>query len=253
MAAEASFLQESEEAIWAAPDLSDLDPTAEGGFKITYAREVPLEMRLQTSDEAPQEVGILEAILCKVAVAGDPASPSAVKVELSSESDLFFHYSHIVDEKSFRAMRDEQRLMIEFPEYANVLAASFNNAIKEPHTFLAVFIMNRDGQARLDFIQNVSFKFVELLSINFNRSADDLIRKQITFRYNATKSKLAVLQARLQEVVNVVKIKNPSLLLQLSKPSAMAGGAQAGAGAGGMMGATAAAMGADRRSTVSGR
>lgn len=45
--------------------------------------------------------------------------------------------------------------MIDFASYPSVLAASLSNAIKEPHTFLAVFIMNRDGQGRLDFIQNV--------------------------------------------------------------------------------------------------
>ena len=56
--------------------------------------------------------------------------------------------------------------------------------------FLAVFIMNQEGLGRLDFIQNVSFKFVELLSVPFNRSPDDLIRQQITFRYSAVKNKL---------------------------------------------------------------
>ena len=47
--------------------------------------------------------------------------------------------------------------------------------------------MQRDGQARLDFIQNMSYKFVELLSCNFARSPDELVRQQITYRYNALK------------------------------------------------------------------
>ena len=95
------------------PDMSDLDPTNQGGFRVLYAREVPLEMRLQTSDAAPAEAGSLEAVLCKVAVreAAD-GRPAVVKVELSSESDLFFHYTHLVDERAFAAMRDEQKLMI---------------------------------------------------------------------------------------------------------------------------------------------
>lgn len=60
----------------------------------------------------------------------------------------------------------------------------------------------------------------------FNRSADDTIRQQIAFRYNSQKSKVAVLQARLSDIVNLVKVKNPSLLLQLQqKPG------QGGAGA----------------------
>lgn len=77
-----------------------------------------------------------------------------------------------------------------------------------------------------------SFKFVELLSVNFARSSDDVVRQQIAFRYNSVKSKHAVLQARLQDIVNLVKIKNPSLLLQLQK-------APSGPGASGSMRGTA--------------
>ena len=82
-----------------------------------------------------------------------PSPPPPQRLELSSEQDLFFHYSHVLDERTFRAVREEQRLMIEFQDYPNVLARSLNQAIKEPHAHLAVFIMNRDGNARLDFIQ----------------------------------------------------------------------------------------------------
>lgn len=84
--------------------------------------------------------------------------------------------------------------------------------------------MNQEGLGRLDFIQNVSFKFVELLSVPFNRSPDDLIRQQITYRYSAVKARLTVMSGRLAEVVSVVKTKNPSLLLQLSGGSGGAGG-----------------------------
>ncbi|RYG47998.1 hypothetical protein EON67_08025, partial [archaeon] len=91
----------------------------------------PLEMRMQTSDMAPAEAGTLEAILCKVAVReSEDGRPRQVKVELSSEADMFFHYSHVVDEKGFNFMRDEQKLMVDFTSYANVLAQSLNNAIK---------------------------------------------------------------------------------------------------------------------------
>jgi hypothetical protein len=81
--------------------------------------------------------------------------------------------------------------------------------------------MQRDGHARLDFIQNMEYKYVELLTINFVRSPDELVRQQITYRYNAQKTRLALMQSRLQDVNALVKVKNPSLLLQLhSKPAA---------------------------------
>ena len=199
-------------------DFSESDPTCKEGFRVVYAKEVPFEMRLQETEEAPQEVGTLEAILAKVAVQGDPAAPTAIKVELSSESDLFFHYSHVVDERAFKQLREEQRLMIEFNDYANVLARSLNQAIKEPQTHLAVYIMNRDGQARLDFIQTMEYKFVELLSVAFLRSPDDLIRQAVAFRYNSLKAKVQVLTSRLSEVTSIVKIKNPSRALPRKRP-----------------------------------
>jgi hypothetical protein len=133
MAADASAVlsQTALDDFFEAPDLSDLDPSTQGGFRITYAREVPLEMRLQTADAAPAEAGTLEAILCKIAVReGEDGRARQVKVELSSEADMFFHYTHIVDEKGFNIMRDEQKLMVDFSNYANVLATSLQNAIK---------------------------------------------------------------------------------------------------------------------------
>jgi len=40
-----------------------------------------------------------------------------------------------------------------------------NSCIKEPHSFLAVFIMNNNEKGKLDFIQNMEYKFLELLSV----------------------------------------------------------------------------------------
>ena len=92
-----------------------------------------------------------------------------------------------------------------------------NACIKDSASHLAVFIMHQDGSARLDFIQNMEYKFVELLSCKFVASTDDAVKQHITFRYNAVKSKLALMQARLADVNALVKVKNPSLLLQLQR------------------------------------
>lgn len=189
-------------------------------------------MRVQEDDHGPQEVGTLEAIRAKVLVHGDASDPRGVRVELTSETDLFFHYTHTVTAGEFPALQEEQKLMIEFPEYPNVLCRSLNHAIKEPHTHLAVFVMNRGGHARLDFIANMEYKFVELLSANFERSPDEVTRASISFRYNSLKSRLAMMTARLQDVQKLVQAKNPSLLLQLQKSVGGEGAAGGGASAG---------------------
>ena len=69
----------------------------------------------------------------------------------------------------------------------------------------------------LDFIQNMDNKFVELLAGASVASDEETVRQNITFRYNSVKSRLALMQARLQDINALVKIKNPSLLLQLQR------------------------------------
>lgn len=197
------------------------------GHVVAYDREAPFELRIQDPTSGPQEVGTLEAIRVKILqlvsdsnddrYQGEQGNLQNVKIELTSENDLFFHYTHIVDEDSFRHMQENQKLMIEFQDYTNILIKMVNSCIKEPHSFLAVFIMNRDGSAKLDFIQNIEYKFIELLSCDFIASPEDTVRQSITFRYNSVKSKVALMEARLKDVNNLVKVKNPSLLLQLQK------------------------------------
>ena len=197
--------------------IEEMDPALSEGHKLFYEREVPFELRIQENEGGPQEVGTLEAIKVKILVLGDEGIIETVRVELTSENDMFFHYTHNLNEDGFKVVQEDQKLMIEFVDYSNILIKMLNSCIKEPHSFLAVFIMQRDGSARLDFIQNMEYKFVELLSMDFSASSEEVIRQQITFRYNAVKSKLAIMQARLQDINAIVKIKNPSLLLQLQK------------------------------------
>lgn len=159
----------------------------------------------------------MEQIKVKMLAQGSREEPTAVRVELSSEADLFFHYVHTIDEEGYAVVQAEQKLMVSFSEYQNVLIQMFNACIREPHTHSAIFSMTGDYDARLDFIQNMAYKFVELMSLTFQRSPEETVQRQITYRYNVMKQRLGVMQARLHEINTLVKTKNPSLLLQLQK------------------------------------
>ena len=80
--------------------------------------------------------------------------------------------------------------------------------------------MQKDGSARLDFIQNIEYKYIELLSLDFVNSPDETVRKQISYKYNAVRTKLELVQNRIKAISNIVKAKNPSLLLQIQKAPA---------------------------------
>ena len=58
----------------------------------------------------------------------------------------------------------------------------------------------------------------------FERSPDEVTQQHISFRYNSIKQKLAHTQAKLFELNNLVKTKNPSLLLQLQQSNGATGG-----------------------------
>ena len=131
----------------------------------------------------------------KLLLLGDEASPSAIRMELTSENDLFFNYTHTLEPDGFRTVQEAQKLMVEFGEYPSVLTRMLDTCIREPHSHLAVFVMQRGGRGHLDFIQNMEYKFVELLSTAFIASDEETVRQNITFRYNSVKSRLALMQA----------------------------------------------------------
>ncbi|PNH11554.1 hypothetical protein TSOC_001641 [Tetrabaena socialis] len=198
------------------PALEELDPSLVDNFQLVYEREVPFELRSAVGLDLPTEVGALEAIRVRILVQQD-GQPRTVRVELSSESNLFFLYVHDQTPESFKEIQEAQRLMVDFPDYPTVLMRMLNQCIREPHIYLAVCIMQPTGEARLDFIQNMEYKFVELLSCKFMAAGEDLVRQHVSYRYNVVKARLQLMQARLADVNAMVKVKNPSLLLQLQR------------------------------------
>ncbi len=93
-----------------------MDPSLAEGHQIVFDREVPFELRIQDPNSGPQEVGTLEAVRAKILLQvssaaannlqGDAQNLASIRVELTSESDLFFHYTHNVNEDIFRQMQE---------------------------------------------------------------------------------------------------------------------------------------------------
>ena len=195
------------------------DPSLSEGHKLLYNREVPFELRLEDKD-GPQEVASFESLGCKVLYKGQENNINQIRIELSCENDLFFHFTSDINEETFKLMQENQKLTVNFGEFCNLLKRLFNNCINEPQSYISVFILQKEGTGRLDFIQNIEYKFIELLSIDFVNSPDDTVRKQIGFRYNALRTKMEMMQERIIAINNIIKIKNPSLIHQINKTPA---------------------------------
>eukprot|EP01017_Pseudomicrothorax_dubius_P015426 TRINITY_DN1778_c0_g2_i2.p1 TRINITY_DN1778_c0_g2~~TRINITY_DN1778_c0_g2_i2.p1 ORF type:complete len:187 (+),score=37.89 TRINITY_DN1778_c0_g2_i2:284-844(+) len=164
-------------------------------------------------------MGTLENIKVKILVNGDGTRYSQIRFELTSETDLFFHYIATIDELKFKRMRDEQKLSIDYQNLITLLIKLCNNCSKDPHAYIGVLYLEREGASHLDFIQNMEYKFVELLSVHFAAANEEVVRQSIAFRYNSVKAKMLLMQNRMAEIISIIKLKNPSLLLQIQKNS----------------------------------
>ena len=101
----------------------------------------------------------------------------------------------------------------------------FSFAQKEPSKYIcsinfryfAIHFMKNTGEAKLIFIENLEYKFLELLGLEFDISDEETIRQNISFRFNSLKVKTSLTEGKLKNIFSMIKLKNPSLLLQLQK------------------------------------
>ena len=167
------------------PDLSKIesrDPSLVGGFKIIYNKEVPLDIKHETR-KGTEDIAQFELIRCKLLTDAlkEEDGPKRVKLELSWESDLLFHYTNILDENAFIDIKKEQKLNIDFSEYCNLVIRICEDCIKDPEIYLGELTILKDGISKLRFVKCSDFKDLELLKLECKNSSDEIIKKHITF------------------------------------------------------------------------
>ena len=96
-------------------DHKDFISTRPGPVQLIPINNIRLE-----DNNGPQEVASFEAIRAKILLAGDESNPTQIRIELSCEKDMFFSFTSDVDEEIFKTMQDNQKLCINFQEYAKV-------------------------------------------------------------------------------------------------------------------------------------
>lgn len=180
----------------------------------TFRCTVPVELRLvETSDQ----LGTLENIDIAVYVRGSQEEPKEVKVELMSEVDLFFHYTHKRNVDNFRDIQQSHKLLIKLKDYPKLLENLLNKVKTTPTQFLAVFYMDREGAGRFDIIQNISYKFMELVTCEFVVSSNDLVRKSIVYRYKTQKTMMEETEEQIKKLEEIIRHRATGLIPVIKK------------------------------------
>lgn len=195
---------------------SSTDPSLAGNFRCICDKEFTLELR--NAEEPDEASGAVLLFKMKVMVQTTGDKVDAIRVDLTNEDDIFFYYRHACDEASFREIQAQQKLTCTFSDYHGIVLRCVNKVVKEPSVTMAVLYLSpKERTARVDFIQNMEYKFLELLAINFKECPTDVMHKMANFRYQSMKKKMLHYSKQLEDVCFFIKNKNPSMLIQMKK------------------------------------
>ena len=197
-------------------DIDSKDPSLGKDLMKIYEEEVPFEIRVE--NEELSSGGTFESLLCKILVSEDMnQQQKLIKLEIACDKDLFFYYSSEVNPEIFENLKQSQNLTCNFDSFSDLVIKFFDDCISDIKKFLAVFTLQNDGNAKLELFENLEHKFGELISLDFKPASEDIIKQQITYRYNAMRATNDIIQNRIGIINDVLKDLDPQLINEVKK------------------------------------
>jgi hypothetical protein len=196
-------------------DIDNNDPSLGEELIKIYEEEIPFEIRIE--GEELMEKSIFESLLCKILISDENIEEFHMKIEICSNKDLYFYYTTEMDIKIFEKIKQNQKLTCNFNNFSDLLIKYLDLCISDTKTFLAVLTIKKDKNAKMELFENLQYKFGELISVSFVPASDDIIRKQISYRYNAMRAVQDMVQNRIDIINGVLKDIDPELITDVKK------------------------------------
>lgn len=196
-------------------EIDNYDPSLGEELIKIYEEEIPFEIRIE-SDEL-MEKSIFESLLCKILVSDEMSNDFKMKIEICSNKDLYFYYTTEMDGKLFEKIKQGQKLTCDFNKFPDLLIKYLDLCISDTKTFLAVLTIQKDKNAKMELFENLQYKFGELINISFIPASNDIIKKQISYRYNAMRAVQDMVQNRIDIINGVLKDFDPELITEVKK------------------------------------
>ncbi|WIA11211.1 hypothetical protein OEZ85_011338 [Tetradesmus obliquus] len=188
---------------------SDLSDSAEGTSKSTLSGcSSPMSTTNSSAGVEMMKVRVLSHVVGGIT--------TSVRVELSCDASLFFHYSANVSPSAYEDIKEDCGLVVDFASFPALLLKLLNLLVEQPSTYLGLLVLRADGSAVLEFAQNLEFKAMSLLSMRVEAVPQAMVRGYVTMRHNSVLERCAELEAELFELRSLVRQRCPNLL-QLGK------------------------------------
>ncbi|CAD8113722.1 unnamed protein product [Paramecium primaurelia] len=130
---------------------------------------------------------------------GIDSNPQSIKIEISSEKDLFFLFHHEATINSFTQIKALQNLQMPFKDYAQITIATLNKVEQNFNGYGAIFQVMLDGSARLEINQTTEFRSVHMIHFDFHQVEESFLRQTIVFKYNQQRKEIKYLTQSLNE------------------------------------------------------
>ena len=197
-------------------EMDQKDPSLDGEYIKFYEEEIPFELRIEGKN--PPNDSIFVKLIFKILIYSLDDNFSKVKLEIVCDKDLFFYYSTEIDLDVFNKYKMKQKLLNKFVDFPDLLAKYLDLCINEPKNYLLVFNVKKNKSAIMELNENLNIKCAEVLSLNFSPvTNDDIIRKQIIYRYKSMKAILNIVKERANIINDVLNESAPELIPAVKK------------------------------------
>lgn len=196
-------------------EIDNEDPSLGNQLIKIYEEEIPFEIRYDDENLSEDKKIKSQSLLCKILITDEMIEQIYLKIEIASDIDLFFYYSIKIDLELFETIKKEQNLNCNFNDFSDLLIKYLDFCNSNQKQFVVILNVQKDRNANMQLIQNLDYKWVQLLNINFNPISEDLIRKQIIYRYNSLRAMNDITQNRINIINDVLKDFDPPLIKEV--------------------------------------
>ena len=192
--------------------IDEKDPSLGKNLIKIYEEEVPFELRYED-----EEKSVFQPLLCKILTTDEMQEQINIKVEIASYKDLFFYYTSDVNLQLFEKIKEEQKLTCTYNNFSDLLIKYFDYCINDQKSYLAVLNVHKDKKVSMELLENLEYKFVQLVKMNFELAPEELINEQIKYRYNSMRAMEDIMKNRIDVVNGVLKDLDPPLILEVKR------------------------------------
>ena len=199
------------------PDLDSKDPSLGDKLIKIYEEEIPFEIRYSDDNFSEKDKNVFTSLICKVLMTDEMTENINIKIELANDKDLLFYYSADITTEIFEKLKEEQKLTCDFSNFSDLLIKNFDLCMHNAKSFLAVLNIQKNKNAVMELVENLEYKSVDLISLYFSPAPQDLIEKQISYRYNSMRAMEEIMQNRINIINGVLKEYDPPLISEVKK------------------------------------